>query len=338
MGQTHTGSPVCLYFEEKHLIGACQTAFDMKKLIFVISLLSTIFATTGCNILDDDDDLNGNPGQNITVPTQVQDFIATNYNGFLIDHSETEDLCGDVPVYEVELEDGPGPDIDLYFDLDWNFLFEATDIPNSALPGEVLATIQAQYPGYTIEPGSSERFDFPDGSVQYQVELENNSDEDVEVVLNADGSIVCTENSDDDDDDDDGGQTLNIPSDVLDFINSSYPGFQAQSAEQEDLCGDVTVYEVELEDGSGPDIDLYFDLDWNFLFEATDIPNAALPDEVLATIQAQYPGYTIEPGSSERFDFPDGSVQYQVELENNSDEDVEVLLNADGSIVCVEED
>jgi uncharacterized protein YdeI (BOF family) len=250
----------------------------------------------------------------------------------------------------VELEDGPGPDIDLYFDMDWNFLFQATDIANAALPSAVTASIQSQYPGYTIEQGSSERFDFPDGSVQYYVELESNSNNDLEVVLKADGSIVCTDtssNDDDDDDDDDNngngnngnnGQSVNIPSATLDFINGNYPGFQVQGAHTEDLCDDVPVYEVELEDGPGPDIDLYFDLNWNYLFQATDIANAALPSAVTASIQSQFPGYTIEQGQSERFDFPDGSVQYYVELESNSDDDLEVVLKADGSIVCTDED
>jgi len=304
----------------------------MKKLLIAIPLFG-LFLTTGCHAFHDDDD---NP--NCTLPAQVQDFVANNYPGLPVEDCELEDICDSLKAYEVELENGSGPDIDLYFDLNWNFLFEETDIPNSALPAAVTAAIQAQYPGYTIEPGNSERFDFPDGSVQYKVDLESPTGPELDVVLRADGSFVCTDTSHDDGDDDDNNTPTNIPANVLDFINSNYPGYQAQDADNEDICNDVTVYEVELEHGPGPDIDLYFGLNWNFLFAATDIPNSALPTAVTATIQAQYPGYSIEPGNSERYDFSDGSLQYKVDLEKNNDDDVELVLSADGVVVCSEWD
>ncbi|MCU0346666.1 MAG: PepSY-like domain-containing protein, partial [Saprospiraceae bacterium] len=190
------------------------------------------------------------------------------------------------------------------------FLFEATDVQNAALPSAVLATVQSQFPGYSIEPGNSERYDFPDGSVQYHVELEHSTAPDLDVVLQANGTIVCTDTSDDDNDDDSdddsdddnddnnsGGsnnaEPSNIPADALDFINSNFAGYDVQDVNDDDLCNDVPVYEVELENGPGPDIDLYFDLSWNFLFEATDVQNAALPSAVLATVQSQFPGYSI---------------------------------------------
>ncbi|MCU0346667.1 MAG: hypothetical protein MUC59_06975 [Saprospiraceae bacterium] len=88
----------------------------MNRLFFAIPLLCFVLATTGCQLLDDDD-FNTIPNLDATVPAQVQDFIADNYNSLPIAGSGMEDVCDSLLAYEVELENGPGPDIDLYFDL-----------------------------------------------------------------------------------------------------------------------------------------------------------------------------------------------------------------------------
>jgi hypothetical protein len=289
---------------------------------------------------DDDDDDDGN-GSSVNIPADVTSFINDNYGSYDIDGAYEEDICDDVAVYEIELEDGSGPDIDLYFDLDWNFLFEAVDIPVADLPAAVTAAIQSEYPNHQIEQDETERWTYADGTVRYQVELESSSEDDVELVLNGDGSIHCvgTSNDDDDDDDDDddgNGSSVNIPADVTSFINDNYGSYDIDGAYEEDICDDVPVYEVELEDGAGPDIDLYFDLDWNFLFEAVEIAVADLPAAVTATIQSEYPGYQIEQDETERWTYPDGTIRYQVYLESSS-EDIELVLNADGSIHCTDD-
>jgi hypothetical protein len=163
---------------------------DMTRLIQALPMLG-LALTTSCHFIDDED-LDILPNLGVYVPAQVQDFVDTNYNGLAIEVSILANHCH-LPVYALELADGPLPDIELYFDLNWNFLFEATDIPDSALPAAVLSAIQTQFPGYVLESGQSERLDFPDGSVQYEVALENGTDEDLDVVLTADGIVVCME-------------------------------------------------------------------------------------------------------------------------------------------------
>lgn len=169
----------------------------MNKLISFFTLFGLIGLATSCNHLHDDDyhysNHGGHHGSTVNMPASVQTFISGSYPGYQIDEVYKEDICDDVPVYEVELEDGPGPDIDLYFDLNWTFLFRASRIAKASLPAPVFSTIQAQFPGYVIIPDSAERYDFPDGSVQYKVELEQNDDDDWEVVLTAGGNIVCAE-------------------------------------------------------------------------------------------------------------------------------------------------
>ncbi|MEM7574691.1 MAG: hypothetical protein AAF433_17430 [Bacteroidota bacterium] len=121
----------------------------------------------------------------------MQDFLATNYTGYEVESVDQEDICDDQPVYELELEDGPGPDLELYFDLDWAFLFAATEVTADELPAAVLATIAADYSDYEIED-EVERWDWADGSVSFAVDLEEDED-DLEVVFFADGSIYCVD-------------------------------------------------------------------------------------------------------------------------------------------------
>lgn len=125
------------------------------------------------------------------LPEAVQDFLATNYTGYEVESVDQEDICDDQPVYELELEDGPGPDLELYFDLDWAFLFAATEVTADELPAAVLATIAADYSDYEIED-EVERWDWADGSVSFAVDLEEDED-DLEVVFFADGSIYCVD-------------------------------------------------------------------------------------------------------------------------------------------------
>ena len=95
----------------------------------------------------------------------------------------------DVPAIEVELEDGPGPDVDLYFTPDGTFLFAAVEVDESALPAAIIMVIETDYADYEIDDVG--RFELADGSLQYEVKLEPDSGSDLEIVFNEDGSIYC---------------------------------------------------------------------------------------------------------------------------------------------------
>lgn len=354
----------------------------MKKYLNWLPVLGMLLVAIGCT-----DDLTGvddiTPGN---LSEEIRDFIDANYSDYRIDDAHIEDYCNDNQVYEIELEDGPGPDIDLYFSLDNEFLFAAIEISVDDLPQAVLDAIAAEFPGYTIgdddgDDDDVERLIFADGTVQFEVELESNDDDDFDVIFDVDGNIICRDsnsddddddrnddsNSDDDDDDDrnddsssdddddsddgdddddndsdddsssdddDDGNNSNVPQSIFDYVSANYSGYDIESVETDDLCDDTVVYEVELEDGPGPDVDLYFNLNGDFLFEAKEISASALPDAVLTAIAAEFPGYEIEDDDTERFKLADGSLQYSVKLERDSGSDVEVVFDANGNIVC----
>ncbi|MEO0790334.1 MAG: PepSY-like domain-containing protein [Bacteroidota bacterium] len=281
------------------------------------------------------------------LPASVQMFIDDNYPGFDQTDHGLEDFCDDQPAIEVELEDGPGPDVDLYFDPDGNFLFSAIDVVLADLPAEVLDAIAATYPDYEIEEDDIELQEWADGSIRYEVGIES-TDDDLELVLNADGSIYCIDSDEDDDDDsdddgdddgdhDDDDEDVNIPEEVLTLIESNYPGYMSIEADTEDICDNFNVYEVELEDGPGTDLYLYFDLDWNFLFTAEEVSADDLPSTVLDVIASDYPDYEIEDDDIDRWTWADGSTSYALELEDG-DDDLDIVFNEDGSIYCIEMD
>ncbi len=142
---------------------------------------------------------------------------------------------------------------------------------------------------------------------------------------------------DDDGDDDDDDDNVNLPEAAVVYINANYPGYQITDAELEDYC-DQNVIEVELEDGPGPDLDLYFSLNGNFILAAFDTSPDDLPAAVLNTLAQQFPNYEIESDDVERYEMADGSIQYEVYLETDDDDDeLEVVLTEAGDIVCIDD-
>ena len=93
----------------------------MKKLMFCLPLLALFLVMTSCHDFNEMD----SPPPPDDLPQIAIDFIQENFAGFSIVSVEEEDLCDNTIVFEVELEDGPDVDVDLYFSLDGDFLFAA---------------------------------------------------------------------------------------------------------------------------------------------------------------------------------------------------------------------
>lgn len=319
----------------------------MKKLMFLVPFLGILVALSSCQ--DDLSELS--PAD---LPENVINFIDNNYSGSRLDRVRLEDVC-DSTVIKVELEGGSSANVELYFSLPGDLLFTARDIAASALPASVLATIAAQFADYAIDSTGDdiERWEFADNSVQYKVKLlpRSGTGSKLEVIFNANGGVLCRDSSgngsddnggDDnggDDNSDDNGNNGNnnngsLPNSVTNYIRTNYAGYRIDSWHNEDLCDNRIVLKVELEDGPGPDVELYFTLAGEFLFAAKEIKISDLPNSVRNAINTNFPGYRIDDDKTERFQFADGSVQYSVELERNSGSDVEVIFNANGGIVC----
>ncbi len=128
---------------------------------------------------------------------------------------------------------------------------------------------------------------------------------------------------------------VELPQIIEDYIASNYPAYSIDESEEETLCDGTAVYEVELEDDNDNEIELTFDSEGSFLFSETEISTESLPDAVSSSIASNYANYSIE--EAERQDLFDDTNRYQVEIKGDGSE-LEVLLEADGTVICEEED
>ena len=133
--------------------------------------------------------------------------------------------------------------------------------------------------------------------------------------------------------------TSDVPASILEFISDQYSNYQIREIESEDICDDQLVYEVELEDGPGPDLELYFTPQWEFLFEMIEINESGLPSSVVDAINESYPNHEIEKDDLYQLNWFDDSIKYQVELEgkDNASSDPEIIFNQDGTIYCIDD-
>jgi uncharacterized membrane protein YkoI len=161
----------------------------MKKLwLFLLPLTAILFVASKC---DDDD------GSTIELPAVIQDYLNSHYAGYEIEESELDSLCSGTAVYDVELEGAHDQEVELSFDTEGNLLFTESDIASGNLPAEVTAGVSSSYAGYAIEEAA--KLDLAGGGNQYEVELKKGQTH-LEVLFNADGTVICEETGDDDDD------------------------------------------------------------------------------------------------------------------------------------------
>ncbi len=322
----------------------------MKNFMFWLPLACLMLTTSSCELVKGDDiriDLEGLA----ELPPAARDYLDIHFPDHVLKHVEFEDLCNDSIYYEVELEDGPGPDINLYFTLEGNFHARAIEIALDSLPENIRQAIADGYAGYTIDLDDIERLEMADGSKGFLVKLRpvNGNGPTLELLFSAEGSLVCTDEDHDEDEEEneDHEDEDHHPADtssaarqlILDYVAANFPGYRMEEIESEDLCDDTRYLKTELEDGPGPDIDLYFSLSGEFLFSATEIRETELPTAVRLRLENDYGNYQIADDDLYRLDFPDGSVQFLLELEprSGSGSDIELILDADGTLICLDD-
>jgi hypothetical protein len=252
------------------------------------------------------------------LPIGIQVYLEDNFSGIDISSAELDGEYG-FSFYEVYLANG----VELYFAEDGSFWCQDDD-------------------GHDDDDDDSDDDDSDDDDSDDDDSDDDDSDDDDSDDDDSDDDDSDDDDSDDDDsddddsDDDDGDLTISdLPDGVIDFINSNFGGYQIESVDREDLCDNTLVFEVELEDGPGPDLDLYFSMDGAFLFVEREIDVNQLPDAVLLAIENDFAGYSVDDDVEQR-EFPDGSLQYEVELESQND-DVDVIFDADGNVLCTDD-
>lgn len=218
-------------------------------------------------------------------------------------------------------------------------------IPTSDLPTVILDYIEATYPGITITLAEIETDG--NGTVTYEVTLSSG----VELNFDANGNLLSDDdnghNDGDDNDNDDGDDSDNeehipfaqLPAPIVDYVSSNYPNFRFDEAERDTLCDLVPLIEISLEDttANNQEVKLAFTETGELVFTLAKVLTVDLPAPVISALTSAYPDHTAED-KVKQLTAADGTVRYLVEVESNQPggTDLEVLLEADGTIVCDE--
>lgn len=313
----------------------------MRILFLILGILSFTACTELNNVIGNDDITGDDSSSSFdpsTLPTSIADYINTNYPNYTIEDMDNDIDCDGTSIIEVELENG-NDEIELVFDTENNLLYIATEIRTSNLPTAVTDSIAANFPNYFLDDEADE-LTMADGSTRYEVELEG-SQNDLEVLFAADGTLICQEVDMDDDDNDgddsnDDNNVDSLPTSITDYITLNYPNYSIDEAEYDMTCDSTMVIEVEIESGNS-ELELTFDMSGNFLYASVEINSMSLPAAVSNSITTNFSGYTLEDDEAEELTMADGSKRYEVELESTQN-DLEVLFVADGTVICQEVD
>ena len=327
----------------------------MKKMILAILAMATLWSFNSCELINNEDDNGGTPFSSVfndnllytpceedlditadELPDAIFAYLESNYPGFEIDDLDQYLENGDQRFgLEIDYQD---QEIELLFNAEGELISSGPDtddvyVDDDQLPQAALDYLNIKFPNAAIEEVSIE---VEYGIEFFDVDLSNG----VDVYFTADGTFACSEEDDDEGDDDEGDDDegdddTDLTQNAVEYIQDNYPGYTIDNIDLEDYCGGE-ILEVEIEMGD-EDRDLYFEQNGTFLFEEISIAVEALPQEVMSALQAEYPGFGIT--DAEQLDMADGSTRYWVEVEKDqSDQEFEIILESDGSIVCSFED
>jgi hypothetical protein len=133
----------------------------------------------------------GNPGgiSPDSIPAAIAAYVTANYSGYTIHHAWNDTLCQFGTVIGVMIDSTHAGHLKLVFDVNGQFLANATRMEYADLSETVKAAVAANYSAYTARH-MSEAFTLADGTRQYKVFLFMETTR-INVVMNEEGIVVC---------------------------------------------------------------------------------------------------------------------------------------------------
>lgn len=111
--------------------------------------------------------------------------------------------------------------------------------PMIDLPTIITDYISTNYPDYSID--ESEQDILCEGTVVYEVEIENSNDDELELTFDTEGNLLFTETE---------IGTNDLPSEVSASIATNYATYSIDEVEQLNMSDNTSRFEVEIEDGN----------------------------------------------------------------------------------------
>ena len=195
----------------------------------------------------------------------------------------------------------------------------------NALPQAVQQYLATNYAGWTID--DADLIQTP-GDEYYKLELEKRGQQDVTLLIRADGTPIISQNNTGNGGNHSGDDDLNpndIPSAVMATFKSLYPTAQRVEWEREGH-----LYKAEF-DLNGSEYDVFFlsDGTWVRSVIELNLRTTNLPQAVQQYLATNYAGWTID--DADLIQTP-GDEYYKLELEKRGQQDVKLYIRADGSI------
>lgn len=119
-----------------------------------------------------------------------------------------------------------------------------------------------------------------------------------------------------------------LPSDVSTYIESQYPNYTFDNIGQQNFGDGNIQFEVELESEEDK-IKLYFSEEGILVLTKTEFDESNLSTDIQSFITSNYPDYTID--STYELLFSDGTIQYEVEIKDTDENELDLYFGADGN-------
>lgn len=282
------------------------------------------------------------------LPAPALDYLADNFPNAVIERAYEIRLPRNIVVFGVRLSDGN----EVLFSADGGFISSgdgsSATINIADLPGMAIQYLNNNYPDWTSQSIQIELED-DYGQAYLSVRFSNGT----EIIFDADGQWLCgsvrddddcdddddddDDDCDDDDDDDDRCRTSDLLNAVRPWLDANLSSYQIKDIECEDFCDDDDIQiEVELK---GVEAEYYFDLDGNFLYTKVERHINIIPQNVLEAVENLYPNFSFDDDEVDVLTYADGTLAYEFEIEMpGDDDDIELIVDEDGNIICVDED
>lgn len=332
--------------------------FTATMLLFGFSACETDRIGGPMDTPNDDDLLNlpCSPRQLIdrnNLPASALTHIANNFPNASIERAYEFQLPGNIRVFGARLSN----DTEILFDINGEFLSSGNrntaTINFANLPGIAVQYLNANHPNWMNQVVRIEA-NLYFGQPHIAVNFSNGSG----VVFDSAGGWRCSANrgrndddcDDDDDDDrddhddddcddgddDDDCRRADLIQVVKPWLDANIGAYQIKDIECEEFCDEELQIEVELNNVSA---EYYFDMTGNFLYTRVERGINVIPQAVINAVASLYPNFRFDDDETDVLTFANGTVAYEFEIEvDDDDDDIELIVDATGNILCIEED
>lgn len=200
------------------------------------------------------------------------------------------------------------------------------NLRTATLPQPIKDYLAANYAGWSID--DADLVTTPNDEY-YEIEIESRGDQDLTLLIRADGTLVGGGNNNPSDDNDEGDVNPNgIPLVVINTFTTMYPNVTHVEWDREGILYEAEFYM------NGAEYNALFQADGTWVRTEMDVNlrTSQLPTAVSNYISTNYAGWTIDDAD---FIQTPTDEYYVIELEKRGQHDVTIRIHADGTLLTM---